>query len=272
MIQSIEGFERASINTKPVIIMSVTGTPGEGKTHFSLTAPGPIAVQNIDIGLKHVVDKFVDYKLIFASKYAIAINLKSISKTISRKQNEQATRSALNIDIDTVIQEWERFKKDYIRLLSHPEIKTIVWDTGSEVWQLIRAARFGKLDMVEGHMYGPVNMEMNYLVKMAFEHDKNFIVLHKMKDEYKDKTLASGGTKSYRTGNKVRDGFGNMDHLVEITTFVHYNRSNKQFELTIDKCRPNPGLTGEVLSGECCDFRFLASLIYPDIDPATWEG
>lgn len=268
----VEGFERAGIEASPFSVMSLLGRPGKGKSHFSLTAPGPIAVQNIDIGLKDVLEKFSGEKVIIVKRYAIAINLKSISKTISRKQAEAETRSPLEIDIDAVIKEWEAFKKDYIALLQNPDIRTIVWDTGTEVWQLIRAARFGKLDMVEGHLYGPVNMEMNYLVKLAFEFKKNLIVLHKMKDEYNEQITSSGKKVSYATGKDIMDGFKNMPHLAEICGEMSYDKEEKQFSITITRCRPNPDLIGETYSGDMCNFPFIASMAYPNVDPDVWEG
>lgn len=267
----IDGFERASKTIKPFTLMSLTARPGKGKTHFALTAPGPIGFQNLDIGTKEVMDKFIDDKEIIIQNYAIEINMKAINKTISRKISEQAERSPLSIDVDAVIAEWESFKRSYVALLKHPDIRTIVWDTGTEVWQLIRAARFGKLDMVEMHLYGPVNMEMNYLVKLAFEYRKNLIVLHKEKPEYKERILASGKKESYKTGGWVRDGFANMDHLVEIAGFMDYDRNEKEFSIRLEKCRPNPDLEGETLSGEMCNFQTLAAMAFPNVDPEVWE-
>ena len=268
----VDGFERAGIENDPFSVMVLLGRPGKGKSHFSLTAPGPIAVQNIDIGLKDVVSKFAGEKEIMVKRYAIAINLKSISQTISRKQAESETRSPLSIDVDSVIKEWEDFKRDYVNLLKHPDIKTIVWDTGTEVWQLIRAARFGKLDMVENHLYGPVNMEMNYLVKLAFEYRKNFIILHKMKDEYKEQITTSGKKISYATGNDIMDGFKNMYHLAEVCGEMFYSQEDKEFSIKIVRCRPNPDLIGEVYSGDMCNFPTIAAMAYPNVDPDVWEG
>ena len=250
--------------------MSITAKWGQGKTHFLCTAPDPLAIQSLNIGLKGVVEKFPD-KRIYYKSYRIAITLKRIATTISRKANEQADRSPLSIDVDTVIDEWEGFKKDYFTLLDSKDIRTIGWDTGTEVWQQIRAARFGKLDQVETHLYGPVNMEMDYLIKCAFDSGKNLIILHEVKDEYKERALDNGKKMSVRTGGYIRDGYSKMDHRVEVCAHMNFDKSNKVFSITLDKCRLNPDLVGETFSGEMCNFPTIASLIYPTVDLEAWR-
>ncbi len=51
------------------------------------------------------------------------------------------------------------------KALESKEIKSIVIDTASEAWELVRLARFGKLTQVMPQHYGPVNTEFRDMIK-----------------------------------------------------------------------------------------------------------
>ena len=69
--------------------------------------------------------------------------------------------------------------------LAEPAVRTISVDTATELWELLRMARFGKLTQVMPYQYGPVNAEFRSLIRMAYASDKNLILLHKMRKVYK---------------------------------------------------------------------------------------
>src|SRR5882672_1031716 len=63
-------YVRATAEPPKRLVMSVDSLPKEGKTNFSLTAPGPIASHNLDFGLEGVVEKFPN-KEIYEFRYEI---------------------------------------------------------------------------------------------------------------------------------------------------------------------------------------------------------
>ena len=63
------GFSRVDYEPKKRLVISVAAKEKEGKTHFLLTAPGPIALQSTDIGHDGVVQKFMSKKEIYESSY-----------------------------------------------------------------------------------------------------------------------------------------------------------------------------------------------------------
>ena len=151
----IEAKERAD---QPRIIMSVVGLEKQGKTHFALSAPGPISMFSTDVGEEGVVCKFWDEK---------EIHIMDISPA-----NEDEPEDA--------DEEFARFHKAYMAMLRGDEVRTILVDTATEIWELLRMARFGRLTQVMPYQYGPVNKEYRLLIRAAYNHDKNLILLHKM--------------------------------------------------------------------------------------------
>lgn len=228
--------------SQPRLVMSLTGMEKQGKTHFALTAPGPIAMFSTDIGEEGVVEKFHGKKTISILDVA--------------KLDEDAANKAPA--------EFKRFKNAYIEVLNDKPTRTIIKDTSTEIWELLRMARFGKLTQVMPYMYGPVNAEYRALIREAYKHDKNLILLHKMKAQY---------INDKRTGEYERAGFNDTGFLVQVNAQIYRYapEDGGEFVLYIKDCRQNPDMAGEELLGPMCNFPFLAQMVLPEVDPANWE-
>ena len=140
-------------------------------------------------------------------------------------------------------------------------IRTVVADTASEIWELLRLARFGKLSQVMPMHYGPVNAEYKELLRKAANSDKNVILLHRMKSEYVDEK---------RTGKYERTGFGETGHIVQANLRC-YRDSDNEWHVMVRDCRQNALLAGEELVGPMASFPFFASMVYPESDIGEWE-
>ncbi len=237
------GFTSAKdIKLAPRIILSLCGLEKQGKTHFALTAPGPVGLFSTDIGEEGVVDKFTEDKDIFIMD-------------VARLGEESADKAPA---------EWDRFHTAYVSLLRGSDVRTIVFDTATEIWELLRISRFGRLTQVMPYQYGPVNAEYRHLIREAYNYDKNLILLHKMKSEYVD---------DKRTGNYERAGFGDTGFLVQINAQIYrYTpEDGGDFVLWVKDCRQNPDIAGQEFEGSMCSFPFLATMAMPNIDPEEWE-
>lgn len=246
----ISGFTKNTL-TKPGkgIFINVVGLPGVGKTNFGLTAPGPIAVQNMDVGLDKLLYKFKDKDLAYKN-YRLPFEHKQLNKVISRKQED---RLPMALDMDAVIDLWEEYKRDFVALLRDPNVNTILQDSITDSWELIRGARFGKLDQVLPTNYGPVNLEYSYLYKLALESDKVLITTQKLKKEYRGEK----GKESW-TGGYEPSGYSGFGFLVEINirAYREYDEDagTKVFKMEITKCKPNPTLETLTLVNDMCNF------------------
>lgn len=257
------GFNKAGSFRIPHLVIDYRGEWKSGKTHQLLTAPGPIAVFSLNIGTCGVMEKFAKEKDIYVKQYHIPLGFKKIAKTISRKAAEQDDRNPLNLNINDAIEIWEEFKADYYAAMRDPDIKTIGIDAGTDAYALIRVARFGKLDQVDSHLYGPVYLEFSHLIRSVFDSDgkpiKNLITTHELKDEYKKYDNPMGKPIEMRTGERILDGYRKFGHLVQINCQCF--KRDGEFVVKILDCRDTADFDGLELIGSDANFDTLKNLI-----------
>jgi len=244
----IEGFsESHSVALKRRIIVGLCGQEGVGKSHFALTAPGAIAYFDFNKGLEGVVHKFYDQK-------DVLVYSPSFPKSDAVREGYDYNR------------EWSLFLDKFIAAIEHPEIRTIVIDTGTEAWELLRLAKLGKLKEVPPMKYALVNAIFGDIIKTIMDSDKNFIMVNRTKDEYINNT---------RTGEQVMAGYADSPEKVQVFGFMDWVRDESSPDgykrLKIQKCRHDISLVGQVLIGETCTFPFLGTMMFPDTSEEDWK-
>lgn len=242
-------WEDAPTLSKRRLILNVEGLEKEGKTHFALTAPGPIRYHGFENGDEGVVQKFLAQgKKVKRAMYALA--------------GPDATPQEM---VDAADPVWGKFRSNFMSGLA--EGRTTIVDTGMGPWEILRMARFGKLTEIPPHFYGPVNAEWSSLYAYAYSSDSNLIMIHRQKEEWVNK--ASGGKmKGEKTGNWVIDGNKgtHYDTQVNLRAF----REGREFKMEIMSCRQNPDLDGMVLEGDMVNFQTIAQLVFPESDEEDW--
>jgi len=245
MVKELKGFYKAEKSQLRRLVISVEGMEREGKTSFALSAPGPIALFDMDIGLEGVVDKWVDEKEIYIASFDY------------RDATDQDEWEAM----------WNRMRGSYLTALKDKSIRTLVWDTAGEAWELCRLARFGKLQQVRPHHYGPVNAEFRDMIRKVYETDKNLVMVHKMKPTYVD---VKGTGEATRTGEWERAGFSDIGYLMQMNLRVWRNL-DEGFGLTIRDCRQNASVAGIDIMEPMNTFPFVAAQVFPDTSTEEWE-
>ncbi|KKN52293.1 hypothetical protein LCGC14_0613880 [marine sediment metagenome] len=230
------GFKVADAEIYPRLIVAMQARQKCGKTHQSLTAPGDTAFFNVDVGLEGVVHKFADQKIIY--QYDVKVPTEKVEATV----------------------EWEAFKIAYYESLADSSIRTVVWDTETEMWELIRMARFGKVTQVMPLQYGPVNSEYSKMIKSAYDARTNLILIRKMKNSYINNVMQK---------EMVPMGYSGVLGLVQVTLELY--KDEGMFCMEIVDCRHDPELDGEVLPGPMCDFKQMAVLIVKGTTVEDWE-
>ncbi len=222
-------FKKAPTEIKRRLIAHVMGREKSGKTNFALTAPAPIILFDFDYGLEGVVQKFAKEKEIYSSEFRIH-----------------------EISADRFVAEWDRFRTEFKIALNDPAVETVVWDTGTEVWELLRMARFGKLTQVRPHNYGPVNAEMRGMIRDAYSSDKNLIIISKMTEQYVNDKF---------TGTYVMQGFKDIPYSSQINIMTQRTKDN-EFTATILDCRQNASIMGLELEGSLVNFQIVLDMVF----------
>ena len=249
------GFVPAGQAMKRRLIVNLEAEEKCGKNHmaFSYTG-GPIYLHSFDIGDEGVVEKFCGPSErypeggpfwypgrpdIFKAEYILEVQP---GEGTTKEVQQAAERT------------WDSFVANYkesIRLTAASEGLVIV-DTGTEMWELLRLASFGKLTQVMPHHYGPVNAEMRDLVRLAFE-GHNVIFLHKLVDEWENYTGSDGKEKGRKTGRKSRKGFGDIPFLVQCNIQCwreDLEGGGSNFWATVVDCRQNPSINNTVIAND----------------------
>lgn len=240
------GFTLATAPALHRLIISAEGEEKSGKNHFAFTAPGPIYEHSFDIGNESVIQKFQNEKQIYLAEYGLDL--------------QPGEGSAQEV-ADAADKVWNRFMENYRDGLASCGQGTTMVDTGTEMWELLRLARFGKLTQVMPHHYGPVNKEMQEAVRLAFSHSGNAVFLHKQKDEWEN-FVEGGKEKGRKTGRKVRVGFNDMPFLVQMNVRcerLDQEEGGSQFVINIEDCRQNPDLNNTQMPN---DFEMLLSTVF----------
>jgi hypothetical protein len=238
-------FIRSASVTNRRLIVSIEGEEKSGKSHTALTAPEPIYYHSFDIGLEGVISKFDKDKAIFVAEYELTI---------------QPGEASANEVADAADKVWEQFVANYRDSIeSTKQGGTIVWDSSTECWELLRLARFGKLTQIMPHMYTSVNAEMRDLIRESYA-GTNMAHLVKRVDQYENYTDSQGREKGRKTGLKEPKQFKDLPFLVQTVAVVERSGSS-DFQLTIKDCRQNPEVNEQVIPN---DFEFLLSAVFGD--------
>lgn len=232
-------FIRASSAVKPRLVLNVQGAEKSGKDHLALCyTGGPIYVHSFDIGLEGVVQKFQNTREIYVAEYELTIQ--------PGEANEREVGAAANVV-------WEQFVSNYRdSLASTRDSGLVLIDTGSEAWELLRLASFGKLTQVMPHHYSKPNAEFRDLVRECYD-ATNTVLLHKMKDEWENYLDSKGQEKSRRTGNKKAMMMNDIPFLVQanVQTWTEdRDGGGCDFHATIMDCRLNQDLKGMDLNND----------------------
>jgi len=250
---TLAGFENAPTSLPKGIVIVSTGDWDTGKTELALTAPAPLAFIDMDTGVRGVIEKWAKKKEIIYRKF--------------------------NYKDSTKLEEWNRMwgeaKEAFISALEHKDIRSVVWDTATEAYELVKMARWGKINKVimDGgtavpYPYGPVNEEFRDLLRKALHTNKVVILVHRTQDEYIDKKA---------TGERIRSGYKDMDFVTEVglRTWKRVTKGDEgvtsTYGFTVTKCRLNRDIFGMDFEEPMSTIPFLASQIFPETNIEDWE-
>ena len=234
------------ITTPAQITMSVEGQTKTGKNHFAFSAPGPIAVLDIDRRLEPALDHA---KILYPDKEFIVLapeipwddlQATHTKKAAARQKPGGGEKGSTIIDVKLhklLEVAWDNLLEFYRATLNDAAVKTVIIDTGDKFWELLRMTRFGKMDRIEPHHYGPLNSEFERIIKQAKERDTNLIILSHMKNDYK-------------TGRPTRVGFSQLETLTDVNLRTTYDEDKAEFQVLVRSCGLNIYWTGEKFTSD----------------------
>ncbi len=210
-----------------------------GKTHVSLTPPDPILYLDFDNGLPGVVGKFSD----------------KVIKVIHYQYDKSP-----QVDQEVHEKLWNEFVLDYYEALLSPKYKTIVIDSASTAWELLRLKEFGRAEKIMSFEYGPVNAIYRDLLTKASLSDKNLILLQRVKKEFEGPSW---------NGKYIINGFNQTGFEADMNVLLNVDdkyrfkakeSKNNKFSLTVLNSRHNHELAGIKFKGDNIDLTNLIEM------------
>lgn len=230
--------------TRRCVFMHVYGETGTGRTSLALTAPGPIGMVHTAEKLEGVIQKFAKEK---------AVKLVNFGG-VFRGSPQQIADQAGPV--------WNKMYSAWCEAMDR-WARTVIMDTDTEGWEILRLARFGQLNPKgrTDSLYGPVNAEWRSLFKRFRDQDRcNVVAIGQAKDEYIDK-MVNGHLTSTRTGRTIRAGQKEIPYMADVIVRTAKDSVTGTFTATIEKGWWNAHTEGMTLEGDDIRFPYIMSLI-----------
>lgn len=232
------------------VFMEVYGDTGTGRTWLALTAPGPIAYLNAAEKWEGVLQAAARIKKIRYVDFAQQAN-----RGPGKKRNRAAIAKDASVN-------WYRLRDAWYDSFSWA--RTIVVDTHTDAWELLRITRFGGLTPETGRVdanYGPVNAEWLSMWKyFKSQNETNVIMIGQTKPEY---TGGGKGKMGQATGLTVAAGQRNIPIMCDVRVRTNKDILNPAagFSAEIIKGWYNAQSEGEELWNEDCTFSAVMGLV-----------
>lgn len=232
------------------------GLAGSGKSHFWLTAPGPIAWFLFDPGgLKGLRNNpLFENTEVRVRDYCGDLNIGKLPK-------EERIAASLAV--------LEQFQEDWDLAIQHA--RTLVIDKESLLWECVRYAH-DEVSSPTPKNFHELNLLYRGWIQDAEINGKNLGLIRDMSDTWgKIGVSREGKPQLGFTGKMKPDGQKYATGLVDINLEHRWDSEESLFMVKIlEKCRL--GNATELMGQELpnLDFLTLATLLYPDSAPEEW--
>lgn len=195
----------------PNIITSISGKPKTGKTHLSLSWPSPIVVFSFDIGQEPVLAKFKG-KDIRVVQYPLPI-----IDTVKGKGQQ-----------DEIKQLWDKFSTDFREATENTEVKTVIIDTWTALYQIAQIARAKELGQVNimREQFGEVYARLRSLIHRCRLSGQNLVLVTYLRDRYVDDS---------NTGELEMDGWRGTESEVDVILWTTKDTVNVPTKTGVEK-------------------------------------
>jgi hypothetical protein len=196
-------------------VYSFHGSAKSGKTTFGFTFPKPMLHLDFDLGRERAIYRFKD-----------------VANQIHSVPLPEPPGWAIGSGAATKL--WMSFTEVYHRGLSDPNIKTIFWDTGTQVWkantqeylETVIAKKNSRRQLLQIEYREP-NDRMRSLIMEARQSNKILLIGHYETDDYQEQFVSVPGGSlvkdSVKTGRKLHAGFGEMPFITDSHFYTYVN-------------------------------------------------
>lgn len=227
-------------------IVAICGDEGTGKTTMSITFPKPLRHFDIDVGGFRRAIWRLTAEGIESKSYPKPIQMDKLKGSVG----EPSTRITIPKKVEGMKELWQVIVEDFVESCLNPEIKTIVLDSATLLWNICHNSHLQELqerqvakwrndpktrntpfdendyrERLQPMEYGPANDRMRTILHTARSYQKNLILTHYPTDEYGTVADGKGNMVEGKTGRKVLDGFKETVKLVDLVGWTSIKES-----------------------------------------------
>lgn len=269
---TIAGFS-STLTSDPTLAIAVYGDEGAGKTEFSCTAPGVIGFIPLERKCRQSVytarEKYGKTILLPEQDFIRSTN----PVALANLHPDKCTLMSQKIPPMCCAPHYYRAHVDSVKtalmsLYLSPDVDSIVIDSGTQLWEDMLMAHYGRTNRIMPLDRKPCNQEMIDLLNSLS--GKNLVITHRSTQVWKGNAP---------TDKKKLDGFGKIGFFVSaIVKCVNDDELGEGdegwFYMDIDMCQANPSIAKKAgkkaLEDSAMTFANLAMLIFPESDPEQW--
>lgn len=253
------------------IALAIFGEQGSGKTRFACTAPAPIGFIPLERKSRRTAQKMaeeLDVQILMPEQDFIRTGNPMKLAVLPVECNKKK-----DVDFRKPAKEYECCSKHYYRwhvdrikgaafeLYDHPDIHTIVIDSGTQLWEDMLFAEFGRSQRIMPRDRGSVNQEMTDLLNALS--GKHLIITHHSTQIWKN----DKPTDRYDAKGFAHIGY-HVNGTVEFVNDPSKGEDDEgRFYINVPLCQANPDIQGpggkKLLMDWDISFGNLAELMYP---------
>lgn len=211
-VLSKAGFAPARRSPRRLIANIQSADKSCGKTRLALTSPGPIGYIAVEAGGgEGVIDHFIEKGLEETDRIQVAnISMDAVeypdrAEFTDTKEGEALFNEAVTKAVQgAAVTAMDKFYDAYYASLGN--MRTTIVDTGTDLYELMRLAEFGRLEKIPQLAYGQLNQQVASLFDDAYNSKGNVIWIHHMKEVWENKYNEKGKLVSTPTGTYKMDG------------------------------------------------------------------
>lgn len=251
-------FAEAPVSYSEKMAVCNFGEHGTGKSRLGVTMPGRIGVIPLDRKTRGTIIR--DRQIINPTKKILLPK----EDFIRHAQPMQLAMMTPEKSIEYYRKHVNAIKNACWTLAECKDVQSIFIDSGSQLWEDILFANYGRNQKIMPRDRGSANQEMKDL--LASLQDKHLMITHRAKEIWKNEKPSG-----------VNDvaGFADMGYYVNVLAEHTRHPKSGEFHLSVRMCQANAALHGDagknLLTGDDITFQMLAMNVYPDSDPGDWE-
>lgn len=249
-------YTTADLGNPKGVVISVEGKEKCGKTWSVLhTAPTPLVYISCDRDNRRAVRsaRLAGREILCSGQYLYEPSPKLLHVAQQAPNDEILIENAKN-----AARLWNPIYRDFMEALADPKVTTVVLDSGTAAYNLVRLKCFGKINGVGVFQYAKTNAIFRELLSKAQTSEKVVILIHRLGPEFGKSVDAAGKEEMKPTGNYEAQGYREINFEVD-AVLRHWAGENGRKVKLMSEGVGRDDISGTVFSAEKLDYRYIVA-------------